>query len=325
MTANKKQGVRPTLHLKLSSSFVRWGDKQDTSIKSVKWDTVELGTWRNKPITWMVLEVTDKDIFLLSADYLEYAGMMFDSKKDKVTWEKSSLRKWMNGEFYQDTFSKTEKKGILKYAYRNKGNSVFGTKGRAATKDYVTLLSLEDVVKMKYGFPSEGACWYAGRGTHLYAEELQYDKWWLRSSGRNNEYAVTVDGNGSVDFYGNAVKRETDVPHVRPALHFSKSAITKLQNQGTMIAQGSTLIINHPTIINLQNKKSYKTSKKVTIKDLDGIALIELNGKVIKGKNKRSYSFKFSKYKKNLKKGNWNEITMTDRRGNETSIQFKIK
>ena len=69
-----------------------------------------------------------------------------------------------------------------------------------------------------------------------------------------------------------------------------------------------------------------KTSKKITVNDKDGIKTIKLNSKTIKVKNKESYSFKLSKYKKNLKKkGKWNKLVVTDKNGKKTTIQFKTK
>lgn len=81
------------------------------------------------------------------------------------------------------------------------------------------------------------------------------------------------------------------------------------------------------TTFNIKNKKTYKKSKKVTIKDSDGIKSIKLNGKTIKVKaGKKSISFKLSKYKKHLKKKTkLNKLVITDVNGNKKTIQFKVK
>ena len=84
---------------------------------------------------------------------------------------------------------------------------------------------------------------------------------------------------------------------------------------------------NSPTSVNIKNKKTYKKSKKVTVKDKDGIKKIKLNNKKISFKSgKKSISFKLSKYKKHLKKkGKWNKLVITDMKGKKKTIKFKIK
>ncbi len=81
------------------------------------------------------------------------------------------------------------------------------------------------------------------------------------------------------------------------------------------------------TTFNIKNKKTYKKSQKIKIKDEDGIKSVVLNTKKIKAKKgKKSVSFKLSSYKKSLKKKNkWNKIIVTDVNGNQNTIQFKIK
>lgn len=82
-----------------------------------------------------------------------------------------------------------------------------------------------------------------------------------------------------------------------------------------------------PTKVNIKNRKAYKLSKKVVIKNSDGIKSVKLNRKKIKVKSgKKSFSFKLSKYRKHLKKKTkWNKLVVTDQNGKKKSVQFKIK
>lgn len=83
---------------------------------------------------------------------------------------------------------------------------------------------------------------------------------------------------------------------------------------------------NRTTKLNIKNKKKYVLSKKLTIQDADGIRSVKLNGKAIKIKaGKKKLSFKLSKYKKWLKKGKWNKLVVTDRKGQKKTVKFKIK
>ena len=84
---------------------------------------------------------------------------------------------------------------------------------------------------------------------------------------------------------------------------------------------------NELPTINIDNKKTYKKSKKIKINAENGIKTITINGKKVKvKKGKSSISFKLSKYKKYLKKkGKWNKLVVTDLNGNKTVISFKVK
>lgn len=86
-------------------------------------------------------------------------------------------------------------------------------------------------------------------------------------------------------------------------------------------------IKDNPTKFNIKNQKTYKKSKKVTVKDADGIKAIKLNNKKIKVKSgAKSASFKLSKYRKYLKKKKkWNKLTVTDVKGKKKTVKFKVK
>ena len=104
------------------------------------------------------------------------------------------------------------------------------------------------------------------------------------------------------------------------------TSTTETTNPGTSVTTETTVSNDNPTTFNIKNKKTYDTSKKITVKDKNGIKQIKLNGKTIKVKNKKSYSFKLSKYSKNLKKtGKWNKLVVTDKNGKKTTIKFKTK
>ena len=85
--------------------------------------------------------------------------------------------------------------------------------------------------------------------------------------------------------------------------------------------------VDNVTKFNIINKKRYKISKKITIRDDDGIKQVTLNTKNIKFKSgKKNISFKLSKYKKYIKKKNkWNKLIVVDVNGNKKVIQFKVK
>ena len=64
-----------------------------------------------------------------------------------ISWEKCTLRHYLNGAFYNYKFSKEEKLRIVETMIPNNNNPWLGTSGGNATNDKVFLLSIEEVVK----------------------------------------------------------------------------------------------------------------------------------------------------------------------------------
>lgn len=66
----------------------------------------------HKPIQWIVLEVVKEEkVLLLSQNAIACKPFNYDF--GDCTWETSSLRKWLNTEFFENSFSKKEKEIIL--------------------------------------------------------------------------------------------------------------------------------------------------------------------------------------------------------------------
>ena len=365
-------GVRPVLHLNLSSPLVKKGEPLEVSLKSTEWDIVELGTYEGRKIRWRVLSVNGNDVFLLSDQIL--TNKKYNEECKEITWADCTLRTWLNGDFYSGAFTDAEKKGIVETTYKNENNPWWPTKGGVDTEDRVTLLSIADILKKEYGFPTSYHCQHPSRiacGKEGYDQDGYGSGWWLRSPASSSFDAADVCGNGMHDSFGTEVSY-TKVG-VRPALHFNLS-VYPITKKGTFMAEDGVKLVNldepggnstsgntntpiklddkkdtgntteksnggqsattetknvqkdNPTTFNIKNKQTYKTSKKVQIKDKDGIKQIKLNSKTIKVKNKKSYSFKLSKYKKNLKKtGKWNKLVVTDKNGKKKTIKFKTK
>ncbi|MCR5701134.1 MAG: leucine-rich repeat domain-containing protein [Lachnospiraceae bacterium] len=84
---------------------------------------------------------------------------------------------------------------------------------------------------------------------------------------------------------------------------------------------------NKKTKYNIKNKKTYKKTQTIKISDADKIDTITLNGRPVKVKSGvKSFSFKLSKYKKSLlKKKKFNILVVTDLKGVENTIKFKVK
>ena len=179
-------------------------------------DTVTFGSWGGEPIEWQIMEVKENGIcVLLSVKGLD--AKPYNTERKDVTWETCTLRAWLNSEFYETAFSASEKGKIVLSTVENPDNKEYGTKGGNTTKDYVYLLSLDEVGRYfrvdpypySYNycrsdalicFPtataknngastdSAGACW-----------------WWLRSPGNFRSDAASVGDFGYVYYVGDYV------------------------------------------------------------------------------------------------------------------------
>lgn len=189
--------------------------------------TVTFGTYAGEPIEWRVMtEKEDGTCVLLSEKGLD--AKPYNTINTDVTWERCSLRAWLNGEFYENAFSADEKKKIVLNILENRDNEEYGTEGGNITKDYVFLLSLEEEYIYfdicLYGEIEAGvslACMptQTAKQNGAGAEDEDFCRWWLRSPGYEQYAAATVsivDGLGTTDFLGE------DVCHscvcVRPAV-----------------------------------------------------------------------------------------------------------
>ena len=90
-------------------------------------DTIEFGLYEQdnnvlngkEPIKWIVLEKEDDHALLISVHCIEYKP--YNNGNGEVTWEKSSLRKWLNNDFMDAAFSSTEKGKIITHTIENPG------------------------------------------------------------------------------------------------------------------------------------------------------------------------------------------------------------
>ena len=138
-----------------------------------------------KPIKWIVMKNEGNQVLLLSKYVLDTKP--YNKELEKVTWETSDIRQWLNNEFYTTAFNKAEKVKIQTSLIKNEDNSEHGTSGGNDTEDKVFLLSEKEAM------------------------------WWLRSPGSDSYGAAGVRSYGWVSRDGNIVYDNSG--GVRPALY----------------------------------------------------------------------------------------------------------
>lgn len=153
-----------------------------------------------EPIEWIVLDVQDSRILLISRYALDCAS--YCSRRESVAWETSGIRAWLNDPFLNAAFSTEEQKYILVTEVdnsRSQGYIHYDGDGGNNTLDQIFLLSYAEAWKYFYQ-NSDRAC----KPTKAAVKRGVFESstsgncpWWLRSPGYTTDYvaAVDVDGN----------------------------------------------------------------------------------------------------------------------------------
>lgn len=197
-----------------------------------------------EPIKWRVLSVNGDDAFLLADANLDV--QVYNEEYIEVTWETSTLRSWLNSDFYNAAFSDAEKSAIKTTKVVNEDNPEEGTEGGNETNDKVYLLSIGEAMNPLYGFSSKDYTTetreaadtaYAANRELAEKEAGETSYWWLRSPGGNSWKAAEVFHNGKV--YSLGGESYADVA-VRPVLHLDLSS-GKWSKAGTVSALGGSI------------------------------------------------------------------------------------
>lgn len=164
------------------------------------------GYFKVEPIKWRVLSVDGEDAFLMADSILDsrcfnekyWEDKNGNGKKEEeeiITWKDSSVRSWLNDEFYQTAFSEEERKSVIEHTIVNEGNNdkketynnTFLFPDGGITKDKIFLVSRAEMSNVAYGM-SDNAIGQVNRDSQCtdYAKKaLQYESeatfWWLRS------------------------------------------------------------------------------------------------------------------------------------------------
>ena len=216
-------------------------------------------------IQWIVLDIVEDKALLVSRFAL--AAKHYNDLPGETTWEKCSLRAWLNKEFYESAFSEEEKKAILLtplenkdpervYMYEpyNEDNMIFPVQIPASmvsvpTEDRVFLLTSEDVrtykdrmtekepVRYLYLLPTDYAVeqgvfkkpiYLMERSGSVTEDYVDYCYlWWLRERSEDGNRVACVMG----DKIGKEFVYDSEyVLHgVRPAIWVDKDALNNMK------------------------------------------------------------------------------------------------
>lgn len=181
-------------------------------------DEIQFGNYpvdenKTAAIDWKVLAKENGCLLVISKYGLDC--QKYHTERAAITWEKCSLREWLNDSFMKAAFSPAEQALVNKVTVPADKNPFWGTDPGKSTQDKVFLLSVPEVrkyfhsdserqcVATKYAIDKgsevrEGGCW-----------------WWTRSPGGDTDIVANVVFDGSAGKYGSFVHQGNTI---RPAL-----------------------------------------------------------------------------------------------------------
>ena len=171
------------------------------------------------PIEWLVLEYDAKNNRALLLSRYGLDAQSYNTEYTAITWEKSSVRSWLNSTFMEKAFSTKEQSAILQTNVDNsksQGYSGWSTSGGNNTQDKIFLLSYAEA--NKYFGVQHNSVEGSNNNTKSRITPTAYAKkqgayignsnkttdgseagwWWLRSPGGTQLSAAYVSSDGSL-------------------------------------------------------------------------------------------------------------------------------
>lgn len=203
--------------------------------------------FKYEPLTWRVLDPAEGYVMCNKIidsqayqNFIYYNGSYCYNSKDCTAyvsdWAASSLRQWLNYDFYNTAFTVEEKAqiGISHLENQNPWDSTYNSDD---TYDKIFLISYYDAINSAYGYNSDRKAYDTAKqakGTDyancqgLWINSSDIDRgnslWWIRTPGSNSYRVCKINDGGSVYYRGDYA--DSDYNGVRPAFKFNpKSTI----------------------------------------------------------------------------------------------------
>ena len=226
--------------------YCTWYTSSDTYQDDNGYYTGNTYYFKYEPLTWRVLDPSEGYVMCNQIidsqayqNFIYYNGSSWYNSKDCTNyasdWVTSSLRQWLNNDFYNTAFTSEEKVQIGTSHLENK-STYSSTYDSADTYDKIFTISYYDAINSNYGFNSEnytddtarqlkGTDYAKCQGLWVYNDEdSSYNGtswWWLRSP-YHSYYAAGVLSDGWANHYGSVNSTHRGIV---PAFKFNPKSI----------------------------------------------------------------------------------------------------
>ena len=167
-------------------------------------------------IEWRVLDRQNGCLLLISKYILDIQP--FNVSHTYVTWASSTLKRFLNNTFLNQSFTAAEQGRIVEITHENMNNPKFGISGGAKTKDKIFVLSYDEAEK--YFGPNGndltnknaialGTEYAKARGLFVNYSGLWchgFSPYWLRTPGSYLTSAMTITESGEALYIGDGVQ-----------------------------------------------------------------------------------------------------------------------
>lgn len=250
--------------------------------------TTNIYYFKFEPLQWQIL---DPDIGLVLCkniiDAQPYSDTVYkdykyygDSNHTYFVnnYAKSTIRTWLNDNFYDTAFSKTEQKNIAPITLDNSAYSKeYTVYNSISTKDNIFLLSYNEAQQEKYGLNSDES--RKATGTAYAEAQGFYNRGWrLRSAGSDSQMVCVVSQDGSISTNFIAFSSSLGI---RPAMRLSNlnvkgteyDVIINSEKGGKISIDGN----NWESSVTLKVAGEETIADKIKIRPNDGYEILSVN------------------------------------------------
>ena len=147
---------------------------------------------KKEPIRWRILSIVDNEALIITSECIDCRS--YHKNYEKITWEQSSMRQWLNEEFLAECFSDEEREHILPTPIPNPDNYFNRVSGGNDTIDKAFLLNIDEAeFYFDDRFKRQALAGKEALEKRAYVAGTGFTAWWLRTPGSDEVHASNVD------------------------------------------------------------------------------------------------------------------------------------
>lgn len=180
-----------------------------------------------EPLEWTILAKEGNKVFI-TTNFAIDSNSYTTEDAEGYTWDKSTIRKWLNDDFLKNAFTEEEQKSIIKtHLLPEIANEETTTVKANPTDDKVFLMSIEEANRYMPATEEEEAKKNRVNSRKLYPTQYAISRgiytvstgccwWWLRDVSINGNTGINVRTNGIINAGDNSFT--SNVGGIRPCM-----------------------------------------------------------------------------------------------------------